>query len=75
MTELSHFITDNGERYYCVLFEEDGSAEAVGPIKHSTSGCDPVKLRIEATSAREAKEILAKELGPGSWAKNMQMRK
>jgi hypothetical protein len=69
MTKLGHYITLNGERFDCIFYEENNIAVALGPIDIFVAHSLPEKIKIEVFSEDEAKKELAKELGPGDWAK------
>jgi hypothetical protein len=69
MVELRHYKTKDGKEYDCHFKADEKIAEAIGPLPTGGGniGYRGVVYRVKAESKQDAKQNLAKEIGPGKF--------
>jgi hypothetical protein len=69
MIELGIYQTVDDKEYDCHFLPEGKVAQAIGPLpKGDQIGSRGVAFEVKAETENEAKQNLAKEIGPGHWA-------
>lgn len=66
MIELGIYQTKEGKEYDCHFRPDVKIAEAIGPLPEDI-GSRGVAFKVSAESEQEAKQNLAKEIGPGKF--------